>query len=135
MTDDDLGRQLAILATEVRMSRDELTRRFDEQGKAFTELRKEMTTNYVTREHHSSDIGRLTDRTVNVESDLVDLRTSSAASLVEIHGHIDRKFEAVMEQLKTQQDARRWSIGQTITVVGILAVVITSLVVAFIGSR
>jgi hypothetical protein len=92
-----LSGNIEVIATELRLFKEELSRRFDEIRDDVRNMRSDMATNYVHHQAYHSDIGRVNDRIANVEADVVDLRTTIAADKAE------RNTES------------RWTKGQIVT--------------------
>lgn len=137
-----------VIATELRLFKEELSRRFDEQrdlggrqsealALELRQLRTDMTSNYVSHQAYQAEYGRVTDRIANVEGDVVEMRTSLATQFVDVHGHIDRRFEEITAAIKARfdetKDQRRWTWGQVVLIgLGVLAAA-TTVAVALIS--
>lgn len=117
----------AVIATELRLLKEDLGRRLDDHRDDIRGMRSEMASNYVNQKAYQAEYGRLTDRIGNVETDVAELRVTIKASIVELHGHIDRK----LDELKVS----RWRmVGLIVTVVLGLLSSATAVVVAVVAN-
>lgn len=116
---------VAVIATEVRLMKDEIGRRLDELRTEQRDTRTEMSANFVHHTAYQAEYGRVTDRIANVESDVIEIRTSMATQIIDLHGHIDRKFAEMTI-------SRRWVVGMVITVVLALLSSATAIAIAVI---
>ena len=145
---DDMS--AAVIATELRLLKEDLGRRLDDHRDDIRSMRAEMSSNYVHQQAYQAEYGRVSDRIANVESDVVEIRTSLATQFVDVHGHIERRFNEITEQVKerfeeiTNQcksrldeivEQRRFTVGQAVLIGSALLASATAIVIALIGTH
>lgn len=116
-----------VIAEQVKLMKEDLSRRLDDHREDIRGMRSEMSSSYVHHQAYQAEYGRVTDRIANAEADIVEMRTSLATQFIDIHGHIDRKFDEI-------KMSRRWVAGVMVTVIlGFLSSA-TAIAIAVIGS-
>ena len=118
----------AVIGTKLDLLKEDIGRRLDDHRDDIRSMRAEMATNYVHQGAYQAEYGRMTDRIANVEADVIEIRTSLAAQMVDLHGHIDRKFAEMTI-------SRRWVVGLVATVVLALLSSATAIAIAVITGR
>jgi hypothetical protein len=112
----------AVIGTKLDLLKEDIGRRLDDHRDDIRSMRAEMATNYVHQGAYQAEYGRMSDRIGNVEADVVELRTSLATQFLDTHGHIDRRFNEIVEKVHEERLSRRWVIGLVVSVVlGLLA--------------
>lgn len=84
-----------VIATELRLFKEELMRMMADYRDELRSMRQDMSSNYVHHKVYQSDQARQDDRTHDLDSDMLEVKTTIGAMGVELHGHIDRRVDEV----------------------------------------
>jgi hypothetical protein len=133
----------AVIGTKLDLLKEDIGRRLDDHRDDIRSMRSEMASNYVNQQAYQAEYGRMADRIQNVESDVVEIRTSLATQFIDVHGHIDRRTGEIGEQVKQRldefgqqikdlRDARRFTVTQLVLIGLALLGSVTAVSVAFI---